>query len=113
MVAALRGLLGQPGCCTSKATWTTPLTLRRCQQTHTDIKEVANITSAINRALHREGISDARADRVRFTVAGRILGVTTPTSTLQGLPKYRNMVLRAAWAVNSGTSDAVAQQKWK
>ena len=73
-------------------------------------REVANITSAINRALHREGINDARADLARCTGTGRILGVATPTSTLQGLLKYRDTVLRAARAVDNSISD-VAQRK--
>ena len=74
-------------------------------------REVANITSAINRALHREGINDARVDLDRCTDTGRILGIATPTSTLQDLLKYRDTVLRAARAVDNSISDVVAQRK--
>ena len=51
-------------------------------------KDLVNVTSAINRALHQEGISDVRVDRVRCTDTGRLFGVTSPTSTLQGLLQH-------------------------
>ena len=76
-------------------------------------KEVANITSAINRALHMEGINDTRVDRVRFMDTGRILGITTPNSILQGLLKYRGTVLKAVQVVDNSISDVVVQQNWK
>ena len=50
-----------------------------------DQNEADNVVSAINRALHREGISDVRVERVRCTDTCRLLGVTSPTSTLQTL----------------------------
>ena len=71
-------------------------------------KDVA-ITSAINRALHREGISDTRVDQVRWTDTCRILGITTPTATLQGPLKNRDTVLKAAQSVSVSISDAVPQ----
>lgn len=74
--------------------------------------EVANITSAINRALHKEGIEGIRVDRVRCTDTRRILGTTTPTSTLQGLLAHRDLVLRAARTVDNSIRDVAAQQKW-
>ena len=45
--------------------------------------EAWNTMSSVNRALHREGISGVRVERIRFTDTRRILGVTTPASTLQ------------------------------
>ena len=68
--------------------------------------------SAISRALQREGISDARVERVQCTDTCRILGTTAPATTLQGLLRYRDTVLRAARTVDSGISDVVPQQKW-
>ena len=45
-------------------------------------KETANITSAINQALHKGGISGATVDQVWATSTGRILGVIALTAAL-------------------------------
>ena len=74
---------------------------------------VADATSAISQALHREGICDARVERVRCTDTCRILGVTTPATALQGLLKYRDVVLKAVRSVDTSISDVFPQQKWK
>ena len=50
--------------------------------------EVENVISAINRALHKGAIHDARIERLRCTETGRFLGITSPTSTLQGLLQH-------------------------
>ena len=63
------------------------------------IKDTANLTSAINRALHQGGISDVRVNRVQCTDKARLLGATSPTSSLQDLLKHRNLVLKAARGV--------------
>ena len=60
-----------------------------------------NIVSSINRALHREGISEVRVERIRCTDSRRLLGVTTPTSTLQDLLRHRDMVFKATRLANS------------
>ena len=73
----------------------------------------ANIVSSVNRALHREGISDVRVERIQCTDSRRLLGVTTPTSTLQDLLRYRDTALKAARLANSCIADLVPQQKWK
>ena len=52
-------------------------------------------------------------ERIRSTSIGRILGITSPTTTLQGLLKYRDLVLKAARTVVGNVSDVVAQQKWR
>ena len=75
--------------------------------------ETENIISSVNRALHRGGISGVRVDRLRCSDACRILGVTTPTSTLQDTLEHRDTVLRAARTIDSSISDVVPQQKWK
>ena len=74
--------------------------------------ESENITSRINRALYSMGISNTRVERVRCTETHRILGVTSPTSTLKDLLQYHDMVLKAARTVNASISDITAQQKW-
>ena len=74
--------------------------------------ESENITSRINRALHSMGISNTRVERVRCTETHRILGVTSPTSTLKDLLQHRDTVLKAARTVDSSISDITAQQKW-
>ena len=71
-----------------------------------------NITSRINRALHNAGISNTRVERVRCTETHRILGVSSPTSTLKGLLQHRDMVLKAARTVDASISDITALQKW-
>ena len=53
------------------------------EQTKLNRDEADNIAPSVNRALHREGISGVRVERIRCTDTRRILGVTTPTSTLQ------------------------------
>ena len=60
--------------------------------------EVANSTPAINRALHRQGVTEARADRIRINEAGRLLGTTTLPTITQSLLEHRNIVLRAVTA---------------
>ena len=74
---------------------------------------VENILSAVNRALHREAIQDVRAERLRCSDTGRLFGITSPTPTLQGLLKHRDLVLRAARTVLGEASDLVPQQKWQ
>ena len=76
-------------------------------------KDLANATSAINHALHWEGISDVRVGRARCTDKGRLIGITSPTSTLQDLLQHRDAVLRAARTVFGSISDVVLQQRWK
>ena len=75
--------------------------------------EAENIISLVNRALHREGVSNVRIDRPRCSDMGRLLGVTTPASTLQDLPEHRDTVLWAGRVRDSGISDIVPQRKWK
>ena len=70
--------------------------------------ETENITSRINRALHGAGISNTRVERVRCTETHRILGVTSPTSTLKDLLQHRDMVLRAARTDDASISDITA-----
>ena len=41
--------------------------------------------SSINRTLRQEGITDARVDRIRQIVIGRLLGTTAPSTTTQAL----------------------------
>ena len=74
--------------------------------------EVENVVSLINRALHKEGISGVRIERIRCMDTGRILGTATPTSTLQDLPKC-HMVLKAARSADNTIGDIAPQQKWK
>ena len=50
--------------------------------------DTENIVSRTNRAPHSVGISDVRVERIRCRDARRLLGVTTPTSTLEGLLKH-------------------------
>ena len=76
-------------------------------------KDTANVTSAINRALHQRGICDIRVDRVRCTDRARLIGTTSPTSSLQDLLQYRDMVLRAARTVLSDIPGIVPRQRWK
>ena len=76
-------------------------------------KDTANLTSAINRALHQGGISDVRVDRVRCTDKARLIGATSPTSSLQDLLRHRDAVLRAARGVLSDISDIAPKQRWK
>ena len=73
--------------------------------------ESENITSRINRALYNAGISNTRVERVRCTETHRILGVTSPTSTLKDLLQHRDMVLKAARTVDASITDITAQQK--
>ena len=74
---------------------------------------VENIISAVNPALHREAIQGVRVERLRYTDTGRLFGITSTTSTLQGLLKHRDLVLRAARTVLGEASDLVPQQKWR
>ena len=83
------------------------------EQTKLNRNEADNIASYVNRALHRKGSSSVRVERIRCTDTGRILGVTTPTSTLQDLLEHRGVVLQAARAIDSSIRDVVPQQKWK
>lgn len=46
---------------------------------------IPDIVSRISRALRLEGIIDARVDRIRQTVNGRLLGTTAPLSTARAL----------------------------
>ena len=73
--------------------------------------DTENIVSRTNRALHSAGISDVRVERTRCTGTRRLLGVTTPTSTLRGLLKHRDLVLKASRTVDSSISDVIAQQR--
>ena len=68
---------------------------------------MANITSAINRALHRQGAIEARGDRVCINEAGRLLGTTTPSTITQGLLKHRDIVLKAARAADPSVTNLV------
>ena len=69
--------------------------------------EVEDVMSLINRALHKEGTSSARVERIRCTDTCRIFGPTTPNSTLQDFLKHRDLVLKAARAKDSGIRDIV------
>ena len=73
---------------------------------------VENVISAVNRALHKGAIQEVGVERFRCTDTGRILGITSPTSTLQDLLKHRDLVLREARTILGGASDLVPQQKW-
>ena len=75
--------------------------------------EVENVIPAINRALHKGAIHDASIERLRCTETGRFLGITSPTSTLQGLLQHRDLMLRAARMVFDAFSDVMPQQKWR
>ena len=83
------------------------------KQTKLNSNEADNIASCVNRALHRKGSSSVRVERIRCTDTGRILGVTTPTSTLQDLLEHQNTVLQAARVMDRSIRDVVLQQKWK
>ena len=74
--------------------------------------DTENITFRINRALHSVGISNTRVERIRCTETRRILGVTSPTSTLRDLLQHRDMALKAARTVDISITDIVIQQKW-
>ena len=74
--------------------------------------EADNIVSSVNRTLHREGIRNARIERIRCTDSRRLLGVTASTSTLQDLLERRDTVLRAA-RLNSCITGLAPQQSWK
>ena len=74
--------------------------------------EAENVISAVNRALHKGAIQGVRIERLRCSDTGRILGITSPTSTLQDLLKHRDMVLKAARTILSSASDLVPQQRW-
>ena len=74
--------------------------------------DTENITSRINRALHNAGISNTRVERIRCTETHRILGVTSPTSTLKDLLQHCDTVLKAARTVDASITDITAQQKW-
>lgn len=50
---------------------------------------------------------------VRCTNTGRLFGVTSSTSTLQGLLQHRDLVLQAVHTVYGAVLDVVPQQKWK
>ena len=76
-------------------------------------KDVANLTSAINRALRQGGISSVRVNRVRVTDKARLIGTTSSTSTFVDLLQHRDMVLRVARSVYGHISDVVEQKKWK
>ena len=71
-----------------------------------------NITSQISRALHNAGISNTRVERIRCTETRRILGATSPTSTLKDLLQHRDMVLKAARTVDTSITGITVQQKW-
>ena len=74
---------------------------------------VENIISAVNRALHKGGAQGVRIERLHCSDTGRILSITTPSSSLQDLLKHRDLVLRAAWTVLGSASDLVPQQRWR
>ena len=76
-------------------------------------KDTANLTSAITRALHQRKVSNVRVDRVWCTDKARLIGVTSPTSSLQDLLKHRDMVLKAACRVLRNISDIAPKQRWK
>ena len=84
-----------------------------CNKTKLNSNEADNVASYVNRALYKEGISNVRIERIRCTDTRRILGVTTPTFTLQDLLKHRDTALRAARLADSSIMDVVPQQKWK
>ena len=69
--------------------------------------EADNVTSAINRAIHQQGISSTRVESVRYTDTGRLLGTTTYASSLQDLLGHRDTVLRAAHPADSSIRDIV------
>ena len=69
--------------------------------------------SSIIWALHKEGTGDIRIERFPCTDTGRILGTTTPTSTLQDLLGCRGVVLGAARLADDTIRDVVPQQRWK
>ena len=75
--------------------------------------EDSDVMSLINGALHKKGTSSVRVERIRCTDTCRILGATTPNSTLQDLLKHRDLVLKTARAKDSGIRDVVPQQKWR
>ena len=52
-------------------------------------------------------------EQIRCTDTRRILGVNTPTSTLQDLLKHRDTVPRAARVAGSSITDVVPQEKRK
>ena len=75
--------------------------------------EVENIILAVNRALHKGGAQGIRVERLRCSNTGRILGITTPSSSLQDLLKHRDLVLKAARTALGSASDLVPQQRWR
>ena len=83
------------------------------EQTKLNRNEADNIASYVNRALHGKGSSSGRVERIRCTDTGQILGVTTPTSTLQDLLEHKDMVLQAARVIDTSIRDVVPQQEWK
>ena len=76
-------------------------------------RDTANLTLAINRALHQGNISSVRVDRVWCTDKARLMGTTSPPSSFQDLLKHRNLVLKAARRVLSDISDIAPKQRWK
>ena len=101
-----------------KKTYPAPLTIDQCSfelATTTPSKlsslEVENIISAVNCALHKGGAQGVRVERLRCSDTGCILGITTPSSSLQDLLKHRDLVLKAARTVLGSASDLVPQQR--
>ena len=71
-------------------------------------RKMRSTTSHPKSTVHcTEGICDVRVERIRHADTARLLGVATPTSTLQDPLRHRDMVLRAAWVEDSGVSDVV------
>ena len=75
--------------------------------------EVENIISAVNHALHKGGAQGIRVERLRCSDTGRILGITTPSSSLQDLLRLHDLVLKAGRTVLGSVSDLVPQQRWR
>lgn len=57
---------------------------------------VTDIQSSVNRALHKEGVANIRAEVLRVTSGERLLSSTNHTSSLDALPGHRDQILKAA-----------------
>ena len=66
----------------------------------------------INRALHEEGIKDTRADRIRQSPTGHLLGTATSSTTARQLLAHRDLVLQAARGIDPSIRGLVPQLRW-
>ena len=75
---------------------------------------MADVMSAVNRALHQEGAPIyVRMYQLRKNARGTLAGLSTPSAPIEQLLLFRDTVIRAARTVEPAVVDITANETWR